>query len=106
MTLKNLVAGQYQLGDLIFGRGTTVRVETFDIKPYDVNAQDFQLARADEISFGWDQLKPTTIEITLHILNNRLLPEFEGTIPNFWEEMPTVLDFQLEWRSDDTRYDW
>lgn len=106
MTLKNLVAGQYQIDDLIFGRGTTVRVENFDIKPYDINSQDYQITRADEINFGWDQLKPTTIEITFHVLNNYLLPGFEDLIPNFWEEMPTVDDFQESWRFDDGRYQW
>jgi hypothetical protein len=102
----NLVAGQYQFGNCLFGRGTTVRVEDFKINPYDVNVQDYQITRADEMGFGWDQLKPTTIEITFHVLNNRMLPGYESLIPNFWSEMPTVADFQKEWKFDQGRYVW
>jgi hypothetical protein len=106
MSPRNLIPGQYQIGNLLMGRGTTVRVEEFKVNPYDVNAQDYQVVRADEINFGWDQLKPTTIEIKFHILNNFLLPGFEAAIPNFWSEMPTRADFQREWRFDEGRYNW
>ncbi|AZS12572.1 minor tail protein [Mycobacterium phage DrLupo] len=101
--IRNLVAGQYQFGDLVFGRGTTVNVESFDEKPYDVNVQDLQLSRNDEMYPGQDQLKPTTIELTFHVRYNWLLPHHEGAIPNFWAEMPTVEDFAREWKSDEIR---
>ena len=102
----NLIPGQYQIGSLVFGRGTTVPVETFEIKPTDINAQDYQVSRSDEQRFGWDQLKPTTITITFDVLINRLLPPYEDLIPGFWDEMPKVRDFQREWRSDDIRQVW
>lgn len=101
--IRNLVAGQYQFGDLVFGRGTTVNVETFDEKPYDINVQDIQLSRNDEMYPGQDQLKPTTIELTFHVRYNWILPHYEGLLPNFWEEMPTVEDFAREWKSDEIR---
>lgn len=104
--IRNLLPGQYQIDNLVFGKHTTVRVETFDIKPYDINAQDFQTSRADEMRFGWDQLKPTTIDITFHVLNNKMRPGYENLIPNFWAEMPTVAQFQEAWRADDVRYNW
>jgi hypothetical protein len=103
---RNLISGQYQIGNLIFGRGTTVRVETFDIKPYDVNPQDHQVSLSDEIRFGIDSFKPTTIEITFHVLSNRLLPGYEYLIPNFWQDMPKAADFQKEWRFDEGRKVW
>lgn len=103
---KNLIPGQYQIGNMVFGRGTTVPVETFDIKPYDVNPQDHQVSLSDEMRFGIDSYKPTTIEITFHVLSNRLLPGFEDTIPNFWRDMPNVADFQREWRFDEGRKIW
>lgn len=102
-TVRNLISGQYQIGDLVFGRGTTVPVEVFDPKPYDINAQDTQLSRNDEVYFGVDQLKPTTIEITFHVRYNWLLPHYVGLIPNFWSEMPTVADFAREWKADEIR---
>lgn len=107
MTLiRNLLPGQYQIGDLVFGRGTTVVVETCDVKPYDVNNMDYQVSRSDENRFGWDSQKPATLELTFHVLKNRLLPPYEDLIPNFWAEMPTVDEFQKEWRADDVRYIW
>lgn len=104
--VMNLLPGQYQIDNLVFGKYTTVRVETFDIKPYDLNAMDYQTTRSDEIHFGWDQIKPTTIEITFDILYSKLLPDYAGLIPNFWAEMPTVDDFANVWRADDIRYNW
>lgn len=104
--IRNLLPGQYQIDDIVFGKYTTVRVESFDIKPYDINAMDYQTTRSDEIHFGWDQLKPTTIEITFDIIYSKLLPEYADLIPNFWADMPTVDDFQTAWRADEIRYSW
>lgn len=103
---RNLVPGQYQIGNKIMGRGTTVPMETFDVKPYDVNSQDHQITRTDKKNFGWDQLSPTTIEMTFHILFSRMLPGYEDLIPNFWAEMPTRADFQEIWKFDEGRYIW
>lgn len=101
--LYNLVPGQYQLGSRVIGRGTTVRVESCDIKPYDQNNQDYQVSRADEITFGEDSLKPSTIELTFDVINNRLRPGYEDLIPYFWEEMPKIEDFSYLWRNDKNR---
>jgi len=103
---NNLVPGQYQIGNLVFGRGTNISVDTFDIKPYDINQQDHQISRNDEIRFGIDQLKPTTIEITMHVLHNKLIHPYESLIPNFWANMPTVSDIHKEWRADGVRQIW
>lgn len=104
--VRNLLPGQYQIDNLVFGKYTTVRVSNFDIKPYDLNSGDFQTSRADEMRFGWDQLKPTTIEITFNVLSNKMRPGHESLLPNFWKEMPTVAQFQEAWKSDNLRYDW
>lgn len=103
---RNLIPGQIQIGNLIAGTGTNVFIENFDVKPYDVNNQDYQIPRTDEKRFGFDQLAPTTIEFQFNVLNNWLLPEFEGTIPNFWAEMSKVSDLAREWRFDEGRYLW
>jgi len=101
--LYNLVPGQYQLGSRIIGRGTTVRVESCDIKPYDQNNQDYQVSRADEIRFGEDSLKPSTIELTFDVINNKMRPGYESLKPNFWAEMPRVEEFANMWRNDKNR---
>ena len=105
-TYKNIVAGQWQIGDIVFGTGTTIKVETVDVKPYDIEDQDYQVARTNERRFGLDYFKPSTIEITAHVLKNRLLPQWANSIPNFWADMPTVSQLANEWRSDEARMTW
>lgn len=100
---KNLVPGQMQIGNIVMGRGTNIIIESWDIKPYDINAQDYQVARADENRFGQDSFKPTTIEMSLKVLHNYLLDGYEGSIPNFWHSMPTISDLAREWRFDEGR---
>ncbi len=100
MTLR---PGAYQLGSLVFGAGTNIIVETFDKKPYDLNTQDYQLFRSDFIRFGWDQIKATNIQITMHVLHNRYLPEYGG------QEFPSDISLntlETEWKSNDVRYEW
>lgn len=103
---RNLVQGQYQIGDIVMGHGTNIIVEGFDAKPYDVNAQDYQITRSDEIRFGYDSFKPTTIEINASVIYNYLLPQFVNTRTNFWHNMPTVDDVATEWRANDIRNSW
>lgn len=101
--LYNLVPGQYQIGNKVIGRGTTVRMENLDVKPYDQNNQDYQISRSDQVNFGQDTFKPSTIELTFDVINNSLRPGYEDLIPNFWEEMPKVRDFAAIWRNDNKR---
>lgn len=103
---KNLVPGQWQIGDIVMGYGTNIRVVSVDVKAYDVNAQDYQVARSDENRFGMDSFKPTTIELTLSVLQNRLLAGNEDLIPNFWHSMPSIHDLSREWRGDGVRQIW
>ena len=99
----NLTPGQYQVENIVFGKNTTVPVTTFDPKSYDVNAQDFQTAWADEIRFGRDQFKPSVIELAFMVLNNHMLPGYESRKPNFWKGCPTTDDFRRIWRFDQGR---
>lgn len=103
---KNLVPGQWQIGDIVMGYGTNIIVESIENNPYDVNAQDYQVSRADETRFGADTFKPTSMSLTMDVLHNRLLPGFEGSIPNFWHSNPTIHDLQREWRFDEGRSIW
>lgn len=103
---RNLIPGQWQIGEIVMGLGTNIKVEDFDAKPYDVNAQDYQVSRADEVRFGFDQFKPSTITLTLDVLHNRMLPGYEDTKPNFWHDMPNVFDLAREWRFDEGRQIW
>lgn len=103
MTLSK---GQYQIGSLVFGKQTNILVESFDVKPYDVNAQDYQVSRSDEIRFGYDSFKPTTIEINMTVIYNWLLDPFKSRNPTFWLDKPTVNDLAKEWRANGIRNSW
>jgi hypothetical protein len=103
---KNLVPGQWQIGDIVMGTGTNIKVQKAEVAPDDINKQDYQVARTDEMRFGVDQLKPTTIELTLSVLHNRLLEEWESYVSNFWHSMPSLDDLKKEWRYDQGRLIW
>jgi hypothetical protein len=103
---KNLTPGQYQIGDIVLGRRTNIIVESFDAKSYDVNAQDYQVTRSDEVRFGYDSFKPTSIEMNMTVIYNWLLDPFKPTNPNFWVGMPTANDLAAEWRGNDVRNRW
>lgn len=101
--VMNLVPGQFQIGNRVIGKGTTVYVEEFKWNEDDINAQDFQMSRNDEMEFGQDQLKPTTVEFTFHVQYNWLLPHYAGLIPNFWAEMPKISEFVKIWKAEAIR---
>lgn len=103
MTLRK---GQYQIGDIVMGAGTNIIVTSFNPQSYDLNAQDYQITRSDEMRFGVDSFKPTTIQMNLEVIYNWLLPPFQDTISNFWQDKPTVNDLADEWRANDVRTQW
>lgn len=101
-----LTKGQYQIGNIVMGAGTNLIVTGFEAQSYDVNAQDYQISRSDEIRFGSDTFKPTTVTMNIEVIYNWLLDPFKDTIPNFWSNKPTVGDLANEWRGDDVRFNW
>jgi hypothetical protein len=103
MVYKNLVSGQYQIGELVMGRGTTILVNEFDAQAYDINAQDYQVGMSDEIRFGQDQFKPTTIQMKMSVLYNELLDIFKSDNPNFWKDQPRIEHLAATWRADYAR---
>jgi len=105
--VTELLPGQYQIGGITIGRHTNVVVENFDAKPYEVNAQDYQLPRSDEIRFGFDHFKPTSVEIQMQVIYNYQLPPFENiALPDFWINAVTVEDLASVWRGDSVRSQW
>jgi Ca2+-binding RTX toxin-like protein len=103
MAYRNLISGQYQIGNLVMGRGTTILVNEFDAQAYDINVQDYQVGMADETRFGQDQIKPTTIQMKMSVLYNELLDIYKHTNPNFWKEQPRIEHLATEWRADSIR---
>lgn len=99
-----LAKGQYKLGGLVFGAGTNIIVTQFDIQPYDLNVQDYQVTRSDSMRFGYDSFKPTTVNISMEVIYNWKLPPYPNG--NFWEDKPTVETLAEVWRGDSVRTDW
>lgn len=99
-----LKKGQYQLGGLVFGTDTNIIVTQFEIQPYDLNVQDYQVTRSDSMRFGYDTFKPTSVNISMEVIYNWKLPPYpNGT---FWQDKPTVETLAAIWRGDTVRSSW
>lgn len=105
-----LVDGQYQIGDVIFGRGTIYPVSVFDRSGYQINDQDFQVTNTDEMRFGIDSFGPGPIAITMGVIDNFMLPNMSGLthVPpaQLLRSSPALERLQKEWRGDDIRSLW
>jgi hypothetical protein len=107
---KNLVPGQYQIGETVFGKHTRVKVKDFDEQAYNVDAQDSKLGRSDEILPGIDSFSAQPITFEMEILDNRMLPgvlPYVGSValpPGFETSgRDVMLTMAREWRGDDVR---
>lgn len=103
---------QYQLGSVVFGRDTDIIIKNIAIQPYNVNSQDFQLVRSDEVRFGIDTLAPSTILFELSVLNNYALETMEdltgeSTSDSILGQSRSLLSSLAdEWKAVDTRRSW
>lgn len=110
MATRNLEPGQYQIGDLIMGPYTPFKIEAIDIGNYDVNAQDYQAKRTNELRFGSDSLKPAPLQLTINVMMNRSLPNIAGLTNDVrtlnFDNDPNLHDLQKEWRAEDVMGVW
>lgn len=104
---------QYQVGSTVFGRNTNIPISKIDIQPYNVNNQDFQIARTDENRFGIDTLVPAPIVFTAAIVENHMLSNFANVVPSDFDENDlfamrgTVLsDLAKTWKAKEVRAFW
>lgn len=103
---------QYQLGDVVFGRDTSIPVSKIDIQTYNVNAQDFQVQRSDENRFGIDTLAPGPIIFNMSVMNNFRLDTIAGLSSSpfpddLFANSGTVLaDLAKEWKDPPLRLSW
>lgn len=105
MTLQ---PGQYQIGDVVFGKGTALPVSMVDIQAYNIQAQDSQLIRSDEIQFGFDSFQPAPIIFELGVLDFRALPNMSNLVgtASFTAGSNALSAFALAWRGDALRTSW
>ena len=103
-------SGQFQVGNLVFGKGTRYKVESVEVQPYEVSPQDFQVSQSDEIRFGRDSFKPASIIFTMSTLINREVANIRGLVGgapiSYTSELDLLPALQQEWRGDDVRKTW
>lgn len=100
-----LEEGQFQIGDVVFGKRTNILVTTFTKESYEIQSADLPLARTDEIRFGKDSFTPTPITFELAVLDN--YDVFRG--PAYPIGVPADQAQQTlanEWRADGVRGTW
>lgn len=109
--LIDLQPGQYEIGNTVFGRNTPYPVESFEVSPYTVNGSEYQLSATDENRFGRDYIQPGSIQISMGVVANRLLPNMINM--SHLDIMPQIVSgqallevLQEEWAADDERLSW
>ena len=101
-----------QLEDNTKGAERAFIVKNIAIQPYNVNSQDFQLVRSDEVRFGIDTLAPSTIIFDLSVLNNYALENMESLTGQSISDSLLGSSRSLlsaladEWKAVDTRKSW
>jgi hypothetical protein len=100
--------GQYQIGNVIFGRNTLYPINELNMNGYDVTAGDYQLSSADEVRMTRDFFKPTSISFTVGVLDNFLIKNLAGYGTGVAPPDGKVLldNFIREWRADEVRNVW
>jgi hypothetical protein len=110
VSTKNLVPGQYQIGEVVFGRHTIYPVSHVEIQSYNVNAQDFQVIRSSETRFGHDNFVAAPIMFEIGVIDNYALPNMAGLtgrdLPNIEAGKWALHRLAKEWRGDDVREAW
>jgi hypothetical protein len=107
---KNLVPGQFQIGNLVMGEWTPFKIEKVDIGNYDVNVQDYQAQASNETRFGQDTLKPAPLQLTINILKNALLENVAALVNSSkvlnFDDDKGLSELQKEWRAGDIMMQW
>lgn len=105
---NNLRPHQWQIGGVVFGRGTLY--EVLGVKPdsYNVNNQDFQIPLADETRMGQDTLQAGIITFTIGVKDNAPMPYIAGNLPDDLVSKSSKLlgALQKEWKATDERLQW
>jgi len=112
MPTFNLRPYQFQIGDVVFGKHTNYQIEKIEIQSYQVNNQDSQVIRSNEIRMGIDteQAGPITFQISvlLNKPNQNVIDMGGGHLPSDLElkhdRLLTAL--QKEWKAEEVRQLW
>lgn len=102
---------QYQLSGITFGRNTDVPLSKAEVQAYNVNNQDFQVPKTDEIRFGIDTLAPAPIVFTGAVMDNFALEQLSHLGPPGLDDLfalrGTLLGQLAQvWKAKATRFNW
>lgn len=104
MSLKD---GQFQIGDLKFGRGTNISIVGVDQVGYDVSPGDYGLPQSDEIRFRKDYIQPGVMQFSLAVVDNYILDSSSGiTLPPGASSDEAIEELKMEWSADKHRLEW
>ncbi len=105
--MTKLREGQYEMGGIIMGEGTPIRVSTFEPQGYEVTTNDQDVNQSDEMRFGYDYIKPAPMGFEVAVLDNYDIfrgPDF--LLPGMRRGIDIVEDLAYEWRGDGVRKAW
>lgn len=102
---RNLRPYQWQIGDVIFGRGTSYPVLATNIQSYNVNNQDFQVPLADEVRMGLDTFQAGPITFTIGVIDNAPMAYIPNTLPDALTAQSSKLltALQKEWKANEVK---
>lgn len=105
---RNLRPYQWQIGDLVFGRGTMYPLLGTVIGSYNVNNQDFQVPLADEVRMGQDSFQAGPITFTIGVIDNAPMPHLAGHLPETLTAKSSKLlpALQKEWKAEEIKQQW
>jgi hypothetical protein len=103
---------QFQLGSTVFGQNTIYPVAKVDIQTYNIQAQDFQVTRSDEIRMGVDTFAAGPIMFEIGVIDNAPLRNLLGGVD---KNLPLDLSgrgsaaltkIQKEWKAEEVKGVW
>ena len=104
----NLRPHQYQIGDVVFGANTSYPVLGVAVQTYNVNNQDFQLARSNETRMGIDTDQAGPVTFTIGVIDNAPMSYIPNTLPSdlVAKSSQLLTALQREWKADDVKQAW
>jgi len=105
MASKNLVRGQWQIGDLVMGPGTQYDVMPPKIGSYNVQNQDTQIPLSDTMLFGQDTFQGGTLTFKIGVKDNAPVRYMPNTLPaDLVTKASKLLGvLQGEWKADEIK---
>lgn len=105
---NNLIPYQWQIGDIVLGPRTQYTVLGVQIQSYNVNNQDSQIPKSDQITMAQDSRQAQPIQFTIGVSDNAPTPHFTNSLPtDLVDKSSKLLDaLQDAWFADDIKQQW